>query len=98
MNTRSPNAYLIFRNDSIDLERKRKMSEHSKITASEWKGESDVNKRKFYQIAEKVAIEREAASGKKGRTEKFFEQYGDIAFVNEVPRKKTKSRRNAGNR
>jgi hypothetical protein len=95
---RSPNAYFIFRNDEINLELKRRMSDHSKITASKWNGESESNKRKYYQIAEKEAVEREAASGKKGRTEKSFEQYGDIAFVNEFPKKKTKSRRNARNK
>jgi hypothetical protein len=83
--TKSANAYLQYRKANINHERKLKMILHSKITGSGWKNESDSRRRKFFQAAAKEAVEKEMASGGNGITEKSFEQFGNIAFVNEMP-------------
>src|SRR5205809_37392 len=82
------NAYLHYRRDKINPERKVKMTDHSKITASNWKEENESIINQYHQTAAKVIVEKETASGGNGNTIKTYEQVGKIGFVNETPVKK----------
>ncbi|GBB93602.1 hypothetical protein RclHR1_00220036 [Rhizophagus clarus] len=83
---RHTNAFIFYyREDNINHESKLKMTDHSRLIAPKWKDESDSCKRKYYQAAAKDYVEKEMASGGNGTTVKSFEQFGNIAFVNEMP-------------
>ncbi|RGB29738.1 hypothetical protein C1646_766220 [Rhizophagus diaphanus] len=82
---RAANPYFQFRNCKIDPKNKRKMTDHSKITAPEWRKMNDLEKRRFIQASVKEALDKEAAFGGNGLTKKSYEQCGDIAFVIECP-------------
>ncbi|CAI2166483.1 12269_t:CDS:1 [Funneliformis geosporum] len=85
---RSTNAFFQYRNSKIVHEQKRRMRDHSRITASGWKSQDDSQKVQFFQAAAKDAVEKEAASGGNGFTNKSFEPCGNFAFINETPIKK----------
>ncbi|RIA83556.1 hypothetical protein C1645_860782, partial [Glomus cerebriforme] len=80
-----PNAFIYYRKDKIDHVNKRQMTVHSKLIAQKWQNESDLCKRKYYQAAAKDYVEKANASGRNGNTVKTFEQFGNIAFINEIP-------------
>ena len=79
------NAFICYRKDKIDHGSKLKMTDHSRLIASKWQDESDLCKRKYYQAAAKDYVDKEIASGGNGTIIKSFEQFGNIAFVNEIP-------------
>ncbi|CAG8464161.1 16040_t:CDS:1 [Funneliformis caledonium] len=85
---RSTNAFFQYRNSKIVHEQKRRMRDHSRITASGWRNQDDSQKIQFFQAAAKDAVEKEAASGGNGFTQKSFEPCGNFAFVNETPIRK----------
>jgi hypothetical protein len=85
---RHTNAFICYRKDNIDHGSKLKMTDYSRLIAPKWQDESDLRKRKYYQAAAKDYVEKEIASGGNGTTVKSFEQFGNIAFVNEMPIKK----------
>ncbi|PKK73125.1 hypothetical protein RhiirC2_709853 [Rhizophagus irregularis] len=82
---RHMNAFICYRKDNIDHGSKLKMTDYSRFIAPKWQDESDLFKRKYYQAAAKDYVEKEMASGGNGTTIKSFEQFGNIAFVNETP-------------
>lgn len=82
---RHMNAFICYRKDNIDHGSKLKMTDHSRLIAPKWQDESDLFKRKYYQAAAKDYVEKEIASGGNGTTVKSFEQFGNIAFINETP-------------
>jgi hypothetical protein len=82
---RAANPYFQYRKHMLDPKNKRKMTDHSKITAPEWGKMSDFEKRKFNHATVKEALEKEAASGGNGITKKSYEPCGNIAFVIECP-------------
>ena len=91
---KTPNAYIRYRNDAIDIDRNIKMSEHSKVTGKSWQSEDSLLKNKFFFEYEKDLVKREIASGGNGYTEKTLDQDGEITFVNEFPKpRQTRSRK-----
>lgn len=82
---RAANPYFQYRKYTIDPKNKRKMTDHSKITAPEWENMCDSDRKKFIQATAKEALEKEAAFGGNGRTKKSYEQCGDYGFVIECP-------------
>ncbi|GBB93604.1 hypothetical protein RclHR1_00220038 [Rhizophagus clarus] len=78
---RAANPYLQYRKYTIDRNNKRKMTDHSKITAPEWGNMNDSDKRIFIQATAKEALEKEAAFGGNNRTTKSYEQCGNYGFV-----------------
>jgi len=94
--SKAPNAFLCYRNDEIDLNQERTMVEHSRITGPRWNELDDQEKRKYYHLAEKAKIRKEAESGKNLETEKRFVQGDDYSFIIETPSPKKRTRNHHG--
>ncbi|CAG8542271.1 14569_t:CDS:1 [Funneliformis mosseae] len=90
--SKSPNAFLYFRNEKIDLTQERTMVEHSRIAGPKWNELGEKGKRKYYHIAEEAKIRKETETGIQLPVERTFVHGNDYSFVIETPNQKKRAR------
>ncbi|CAI2165536.1 14858_t:CDS:2 [Funneliformis geosporum] len=91
--TKTPNAFLHYRNERIDSTQERTMVEHSRITGPKWNELGEKCKRKYYHRAEAAKIRKESEAGMELPIERTFIPGDDYSFIIETPnlKKRTKS-------